>query len=765
MELKNIAHYKLGKKLGEGGMGAVYQAEDTRLGREVALKFINAGVSDRDHAHARFLREARAVAALDHPNICTIFEIGEDNGHTYLAMAIVDGPSLSRLLRNGRLPVRKSIEIAAQVAAGLAEAHRKGIVHRDIKPGNILLNSRGVVKIVDFGLAALGGEDRITRDGSVLGTPAYMSPEQWQGLDPDPRSDIWALGVVLFEMVTGQPAFTRSEGRAVSWAILNQPLPPLRQLRPDAPETLARLVSQMLAKDPASRLQTADEVETLLLALDHSNKHTEAVSADPSDAITMAVHTVKSIRSVTQVSRASEIPTIAVLPFVNTGGDPENEYFADGITDELIAGLARIRVLKVVSRASAFRFKGSHSDPRDIARQLSVRYLVTGSLRRMGDRLRMTAELVSAEDGFSMWSEVYQREVRDVFAIQEELSGSILAALRIQLSAVNPFAGAARANPDLPAYQLYLKGLFHWNRRTQTSMLQAVECYEKAIELDPLYLQPYSGLADALMLTTLFAWDTPRRTMPRAKQVLLKALEIDPRHAESHFSMAMTRFLYDWDTVGASGDFSVGLELQPHYAIGRAFHAHFMMWTGDYQRANLEMQEALVFDPLSINAMTNQGWFFFYQRRFEDAETALISVLELDPAAVRANMYLGAAQSYLGKHRAAIESTRRAAAASPLDLTLQAWLASALALAGQTAEAREILAVIESRAETVCVSPLDLALPYGALGDVEQAAALMEQAIAGRWPVTVFLGDPRLDPVRRHPRLVAALEAAGLSLL
>jgi len=751
MDTQTIAHYKLLEKIGEGGMGAVYRAEDTRLGRAVALKFIRPESIAVEAVRQRFLREARAIAALDHPNICTIFEFGADGEQAFLAMSYVDGPPLSALLRTGPLPILRAVDIATQIAEGLAEAHHKGVIHRDIKPGNILIAARGTVKIVDFGLAALSGEARLTMRGLAVGTPAYMAPEQWMSLEPDPRSDIWSLGVVLFEMLSGKLPFSGVEGRTLGHSILHDPPPSLAALRQEIPPELARLVELMLAKEPDHRIPSAGQAGRLLK---DCTLAASGPAARPARTVTMG--------SLPAAEQAPETISIAVLPFLNNASDPDNEYFAAGITEELITGLSKVGPLGEVSRASAFRFKKSDQDPRDIGRQLKVRYLLTGSIRRSGDRLRMTAELISAEDGYQLWSEVYQRESRDVFAIQEELSEAILATMKIKLSATNPLAVQARPTPDLQAYQLYLKGLFHWNKRTQPAMERAIGFFQEAIDADPLYPQPYCGLADALMLSALFAWDTPAKTMPRARQAALKALEINPHQAEAQVSLAMIQYLYDWDTAAAAASFSAGTRLGPRYAIGRAFHAHFLLWTGRYDQAMREIEEALDLDPLSLNIMTNRGWFLIYQRRHAEAAEALTRALELEPEYVRANLYLGTALTLLGRATEGIAATRKAVASSPQDPILLAWLARVYALAGLPDQARELLRQIESRAEASGISPLDLAIPYGALQESDRAAELMERAIEQRWPVPMLLRDPRADPFREHPRFVAALRRAGL---
>ena len=759
MEARTVAQFRILEKIGEGGMGAVYKAEDTRLGRTVALKFLRPESLEDQKLRDRFVREARAIAALDHPHICTIYEIGEAGGGLFLAMAYIDGPPISALLASGPLSIERATGIAIQIAEGLEEAHRKGVIHRDIKPSNILLTGRGEVKIVDFGLASLFGEARLTGQGMAMGTPAYMAPEQWQGLAPDPRSDIWSLGVVLHEMLTGGLPFRGAEGRALSYSILQEAPRSMRAIRPEIAPELELLVEAMLAKQADQRVATAGQVAARLRACKNAS------GGDRRWDRTATMISVPAAVSVpVPLAPQPEAATIAVLPFVNMASDPENEYFADGVSEELITGLAKVGQLRVVSRTSAFRFKGSNAGPQEIGRQLNVKYLLTGSVRRAGDRLRMTAELVGTADGFQLWSEVYQREVRDVFAIQEELAGAILAKLRIQLTSANPLAQPRKKTESIAAYQLYLKGLFHWNKRTGPGMRNAIDFFQEAIDTDPLYPPPYCGLADSLMLSPLFGWDEPRNTMLRAKQAALRALEIDPTHAEAHVSLAMVHFFYDWDRDRAAAEFRTGLRLNPGYAIGRAFHAHFLLWTGRYELAMNEFRNALELDPLSLNMLANYGWFLVYQRRYPEAVEALKRALDMDADYVRANLYLGTALAVLGRVGEAVAATKKAVERSPEDPILLLWLSRVYALNGLADEARAALREVEALSGERHISPIDLAIAHGALKDPDRAVAWMERAVEERWPVPLYLRDPRFDPFREHPRFRDLMNRAGLSL-
>jgi serine/threonine protein kinase len=470
---KTISHYKVLEKLGEGGMGEVYLAEDTKLNRKVALKFLPAQYSSDESFKARFKREAQAAAALNHPNIITIHEVSEYKGRPYIAMEYVEGESLKDLTARKELSVHEIMDITLQISNGLAVAHQSGIVHRDVKPQNILIGKDSRVRICDFGLAKTRRDIMLTQAGSTLGTVAYMSPEQAQGKEVDHRSDIFSLGVVLYEMITGQLPFKGEHEAAVIHSIVNDTAEPLTRYKSEVPEGLQKTVSKAMEKDLQTRYQHVDELAADLRKLK------------------MELESTKTLQSTGKIT-----PSIAVLPFANLSADPEQEYFCDGMAEDIINALTQLEGLRVVARTSAFAFKGKHEDIREIGRKLSVGTLLEGSVRKAGGRVRITAQLINVADGYHLWSDRFDRDLSDVFAIQDEISLAIVDELKVKLLGDEKEKMLKRYTQNLEAYDLYLKGRYHWNRRTPEALNKAMAHFEQVIRKDPDYALVYAGLAD-----------------------------------------------------------------------------------------------------------------------------------------------------------------------------------------------------------------------------------------------------------------------------
>jgi len=521
---QTISHYTILEKIGQGGMGVVYKAEDTKLKRTVALKFLPQELTRDPEAQRRFIQEAQAAAALDHHHICTVYEIDEADGRIFIAMAFVAGQSLKEKLEKGPLEVDEAVDIASQAAAGLRAAHDKGIVHRDVKPANIMLTKGGQAKIMDFGLAKLSWGADLTRTAAVMGTAAYMSPEQVRGEPADLRTDIWSLGCTLYEMLTGKMPFEVSESQAVFYAILHSEPPPLRSRREDVPEELARIVAGAMHKDPDGRFA---DLGQMIQALD---------SLSPTRSATA--------RSTLPGEKA---PSIAVLPFVNMSADPENEYFSDGLTEELINALTKIKGMRVVARTSSFAFKGEKIDIRDAGRRLNVDTLLEGSVRKAGHRIRITAQLINVADGYHLWSERFDRNLEDVFAIQDEITAEITAKLKATFDIALPGREKLRAG-SVEAYDLYLRGRYCFNLLTPDWVEKTLSFYDQAIEKDPRFAPAYAAKAEAfIMLATGFDILPSREAIPEAKKAALKALEIDPSLSEAYVSLAAVATFYEWD--------------------------------------------------------------------------------------------------------------------------------------------------------------------------------------------------------------------------
>ncbi|HSL22742.1 MAG TPA: protein kinase [Vicinamibacterales bacterium] len=591
-----LGPYEIVAPLGAGGMGEVYRARDPRLGRDVAVKVLPQGPAaqadvptapgaspllSREEQLRRFEQEARAVAALSHPNVLAIFDIGVGT-LPFLVTELLEGETLRALLERGPLTPQRSDEIALQIAAGLAAAHARGIVHRDLKPGNIFVTGDGQVKILDFGLARHVGSSAdaarsITRShtvpGTVLGTLGYMAPEQVRGLDADHRADIFALGAILFEMLTGQRAFSGESPADTISAILKEP-PSTLLFSTTTPPALAAVVRRCLEKDVQQRFQSAREVARAL----------ESIS-DAQPAIGAGTPGTK--------------PTsIAVLPFVNLSADPENEYFSEGLAEELINGLARLSGLRVASRTASFRFRGGDADVREIGRELGAGAILEGSVRRAGARLRITVRLTNAADGYLIWSERYDREMADVFDVEDEIVASIVAALEPALLG-EAKASARRGTENLQAYELYLKGRYFWNQRSPAVVGTAIRYFEEAIALDPAYALAYAGLADCYSILRVYGWTPAEHSQHRALDAVTRAIALDPGLPEAHFSKALYTFHFERRWRSARQHFLDALSLNPRNAMFEAYFALFLATEYEYGESRRRIDRALELDPHS----------------------------------------------------------------------------------------------------------------------------------------------------------------------
>jgi serine/threonine protein kinase/tetratricopeptide (TPR) repeat protein len=610
---QSLSHYRLIEKIGEGGMGVVWKAVDTRLDREVAIKVLPETLARDSERRARFEREAKAVAKLAHPNILEIWDFGTDQGVLYAVTELLDGETLSERLERGPIPWREAAEIGAAVAGGLAAAHHAGVIHRDVKPSNLFLNSDGRVKILDFGLARhdtakVAGDmtDASTRTshtdpGTVLGTVGYMSPEQVRGDPADHRSDIFSLGCVLYEMVSGGRTFARDTSAETMTAILKEEPTQLSATASALPPELERTTLRCLEKNPGKRFQSAQDLSFTLRSL----------SSGPSRAMPAVEETED------EESRSS----IAVLPFTNLSADPEQEYFCDGMTEEIISALCHIPNLRVIARSSCFALKGKHRDVREVGKRLGAETLLEGSVRKIGTRLRITTQLVNVQDASHLWSRRFDREMEDVFAIQDEIAQSIVEALQFRLvsdeggdgeQAIKLAEGekadlVKRYTDDVEAYNSYLKGRYHWNRRTGDGLRRAIEYFEEAIDRDPEYALAHAGLADSFFVLPYYSSFPPRVAYPRAKRSALRALEIDGSLAECHTSLGLAKSMYDWDWEGAEAEFRTALELDPRYPIAHFWYGWFFLFQGQYEEAIARMNQALELEPLSSLILCDLG--------------------------------------------------------------------------------------------------------------------------------------------------------------
>ena len=643
---KFISHYKIVEKLGEGGMGVIYKAEDTKLKRFVALKFLPPQLTLDVDAKMRFIREARAASALDHPNICTIFEINETpEGQMFICMAYYEGESLEERIARGPLDVVDAIDIAVDVGRGLAKAHRQGITHRDIKPANIVITGENQLKIVDFGLAMLAGQTGMTRDGVVMGTSPFMSPEQAKSETVDRRTDVWSLGVVLYQMLTGSAPFRGDHDAAVLYSVVHEDPKPLAEHREGVPPALERIVRRALAKAPDDRYQTVDDmVADLEAARIELFGSKAAFSPTPSvlprpgrKSMVIGVIVVlalialgwwKSREADTGVSAAS----IAVLPLVNLAPDNENEFFVDGLTEELITQLARIKALKVISRTSVMRFKNTDEPLTDIARQLDVSTILEGSVLWADDQVRISVQLIDGVNEGHIWANSYVSDLTDVLALQRRVAKDVAAQARVELTAKERERLAESPVVDANAYELYLRGRFHWNQRTATGLEQAMEFYRKAIELDPDYGLAYAGLAEAQILkATWTEGSDPNEVYPEARKMAEQALEIDPTLAPAHTVLGAVAHEYEWEWEEAEKQLLWAIELNPNYATAHQWYSELLATLGRMDESVREARIAQELDPFSLIINTVAGNYLVLSGEVEAGFAELEKVEEMDP--------------------------------------------------------------------------------------------------------------------------------------
>ncbi|HUF36809.1 MAG TPA: protein kinase [Gemmatimonadales bacterium] len=774
--------YTIERELGRGGMATVYLAHDLKHDRPVALKVMRPELA-ASLGPARFLREVRLCARLQHPHILAVLDSGatgpEGLGLLWFTMPFVEGETLrARLARERQLPLADALGITREVADGLHYAHQHGVIHRDVKPENILL-SGGHALVADFGLAralAAGEErdERLTETGITLGTPQYMSPEQGAGeRSLDPRTDVYSLGCVLYEMLAGEPPFTGPTAQAVIAKRLTGPAPPLSTAR-DIPPAVDRAVSRALARVPGDRFTTSAEFAAALEPALVSDSAPRPALRMPGGRAGWAIALVAVLAAVVLAGwfvlgregsgRDAPPASAAVLPFVDLSPEQDQEYFSDGLTEELITSLSQVEGLRVAARTSSFRFKGQSPDVREVGRALDVGAVLEGSVRKSGNRLRIAAQLVSVADGYQLWSQAYDRELTDVFAIQEEIARAIVEALRLKLGVAGGAALSAVPTKDLEAYDLYLKGRFAWNHRTAAALPEAVRYLEQAVARDSGFARAWAALADAYVLLVPYAGAPREETWPKARAAAATALALDSTLAEAHTALGYGTMIYEWDWPAAEASFRRGIAEDPNYATGHQWYADFLVGRGRLEEGLRRMQQAHALDPLSRIIGTELGWVYYLMGRNEEAEAQLRRTLALDPNYPHATLNLGLVLLVTGRYDEAIRELQRA-----IDLggdydPLNGALVAAYARSGDRATALRLLGDLTEQSRRGEIGPFALAIAYTGLGETGRAIEELHRAIDQRdiFVPEVFF-DPLLHPLRRDPRFRRIEERMGLT--
>ena len=737
------SRYRLERELGQGGMARVFLAHDLKYEREVAVKVLRPDLAAEVGA-ARFLREIQIAARLHHPHILPLYDSDQMDDLVFYVMPFVKGESVKqRIARERQLPVNDALLIAREVADALSYAHGAGVVHRDIKPGNILLDA-GHAVVADFGIArAMGIGDTTT--GHVIGTPAYMSPEQVEDSQYlDGRTDIYSLGCVLFEMLTGEAPFRGSTLTAVIANRLTSPAPSPRAFRELVPEAVDSAVRKAMATLPADRFSTASQFADAL---------------SPPATVAIAVGAAQAIQEVSDAGKS-----VAVLPFENMSTDPENEYFSDGITDDIIAQLSKVSALKVISRTSSMQYKKTTKKITAIADELGVGAVLEGSVRRAGQRVRIVVHLVEPKTEKHLWGDTFDRQLADIFEVQSEVAQQITGALKLALSPEEKQRVEKKATGDVDAYNMYLLGRFHANKWAEADVLKGIEYFQAAIAKDPAYAVAYAGLADAYELLSIgFSSKPPAEYLSLAKGMALKALEMDDSLAEAHTSLAYARWLGDLDWVGAEKEFKRSLELKSSYVMAHEWYAEYLVSLGRSEEAVAEIRRAQQLDPLAVPVTRAVGWVLYFARRYEEAEEELRKALAMNADFVGARLVLWWVYVVRGEYDIAIADIKREMEKPGLKTVKKLMLAYVHAAAGNKEEASGLLWELEAKLETESRLALMAAMVFAALGEKDRAFERLQLAFQIREPGLLFLKvSPWAEPLRSDPRYGALLERLGL---
>lgn len=792
--LQTISHYRILDKLGSGGMGEVYLAEDTRLGRKLALKILPAEFTQDPDRLARFEQEARAASALNHPNIITIYEVGEHEGAHFIATEFIEGRTLRQSLPPAGMPLREALEIATQIAGALQAAHEAGITHRDIKPENVMVRPDGYIKVLDFGLAKLTekSDPKVDKEaatmlkpntdpGTVMGTVTYMSPEQARGLRVDARSDIFSLGVMLYEMVAGHPPFEGATSSDVIAAILVREPMPISRLVAGIPPEFEWGLNKALRKERDDRYETIrsflSDLKLLKSRLDFEAELNRMGQTQPfygmidearveiTEAVTTEISGFADEIIAAPIRRSSSraIDSLAILPLVNDGADAEMEYLGDGIIESIINSLTQLPQLRVIPRSTVFRYKGQKVDPEEVGRELGVRAVLTGRILQLGDSLIVKTELVDVGRHTQLWGEQYRRAFTDIFSLQDDISQEISGNLRLQLSGEERQKLVKRYTDNTEAYRLYLKGRHFVHKRTPDWIRKGVECFLQASDLDPNYALAYAGLAEAYgFLASSTGGQRPREAYPKAKAAATKALELDEALGEAHCTLGFFRLLYDWDFAAAEKEFTRAIELSPNFANAWDGYGFYFKATGQSEASIRACQRAQELEPLSLFITLSLAWAYYFARQYDRAMEQGAKALDMDPNFGFAYWHRGMAFIQQKRFSDAITALRKAISLSGPATTFISYLGYANARLGKSREARQMIAQLERVSKRQYVSSYFIAIIYMGLGDLDRTFEWLEKAYEERSGFMAFINiEPMLDALRGDPRFKALSDKIG----
>ena len=801
---KTISHYRILEKLGEGGMGIVYKAHDSKLDRTVALKFLPHHLTANEAEQARFLQEARAASALNHPNICGIHSIGEHKDsenseeQRFIDMEFVDGPTLRKKFESAPLRVSDAVGYAIQIGEALHEAHTKGIVHRDIKADNVMVNSKNQIKVMDFGLAKLKGSLKLTRTSSTVGTLAYMAPEQIQGGEVDARSDIFSFGVLLFEMLTGHYPFRGEHEAAILYSIVNEDPESVLKTRPECSAELDRIISRALEKDPADRYQHMDDMVSELRRVQKQSAKVSRGSvanipiSAPSSARpiqeTPAMHSQKifslsrfsstknvyflvAIFSLIAVATACYLfflnhatrpDSLAVLPFVNVGADPNTEYLSDGITESIINSLARIPGLRVIPRSTVFRFKGKDVDPQEVGAKLKVRAVLTGRIVQHGNDLNVQLDLIDIDRQSQIYGNQYHHSAADIILMQEEIVSDVLKPLGVSLSGEERKSVNKRYTENVEAYKFYLQGRFYWNKRKASEIQKAIGFFNQAIALDPTYALAYVGLADCYAIQEQYAGLPGKETYPKVVAAATHALELDNTLAEAHTTLAFASYaMWNWDK--AEQEFKTAFSLNPNYATAYHWYSILLHALGRHEEATRAIKRAQELDPLSPVIGLNVAIAYAFEGNFEKALEGMEAVVAIDSTFSPA--YYRKTQMYvkLGKMKEAFAAASKGAEVSGRSAEAMSILGYCLGLMGRQQEALKIAKELEQRYATQTTTGYNVARVYAGLGDKNGVFKWLETDFENHSGSLIWLTqDSEWEAYRSDPRFSDLLNKIGI---